>query len=254
MKSLHLTACAVWFLAATLPAAWCQEGSEEKKDDEKRDGERTPRKRITVYFTPDGRLLPAISGEILKARKTLDIAMYSISIETVRVPKPVLPELAGKSAAEKKKLRAAFEEETERYEAYRERVASGHISVFDALAEAVERGVRVRMVFNEGHRGEWKTFQSEQLKGAGVDLRYTTWTMHEKFGIFDGKVLITGSANWSTSAALVYNESALFFHGHPELTDTFQEEFDRVWERAKPYPPADSEREKDGEDDKPSDD
>ena len=199
---------------------------------------RTSRRSVKEFFSPTSKLLPAIVGEILAAEEIIEIAMYSMSVDTIRVEEPRRPNLRGKSAERKKDLLEEYSEKVEKYESYRERVEAGRISIFDALAEAVDRGVQVRMVFHQGHRGEWKTFQSDQLKAIGVDLRYTTRTMHEKFGIFDEKVLITGSANWSTSAAMIYNESTLLFRGHPELISAFQEEFEIIWKRSHPYPPA----------------
>jgi phosphatidylserine/phosphatidylglycerophosphate/cardiolipin synthase-like enzyme len=201
--------------------------------------ERRPatKRSLTTFFSPTSRLLPAIVAEILAAENSIDIAMYSMSVDTVRIEEPTRPNLRGKSEASKRALLEGYAEVVEKYEAYRERVDKGRISIFDALAEAVDRGVQVRMVFHQGHRGDWKTFQSDQLVAVGVDLRYTTRTMHEKFGIFDGRALITGSANWSTSAAMIYNESTLLFRGHPELVARFEEEFDLLWNRSHPYPP-----------------
>ena len=198
----------------------------------------TARRSVQEFFSPTPRLIPAIAGEILAAEETIDIAMYSMSIDSIRVEEPSRPNLRGKSEARKSELREDYEEKVEKYEAYRERVEKGRISIFDALAEAIDRGVRVRMIFNQGHRGEWKIFQSDQLKSIGIELRYTTRTMHEKFGIFDSKSLITGSANWSSSAAMIYNESTFLFRGHPELISRFESEFDLLWNRSKPYPPA----------------
>ena len=211
-----------------------QETGEDK--DKEKEGRR-PRRSITLFLTPDPKLLPAISAEIQKAKKTIDVAMYSLSIETIRVAKPAEPKLEGKSDAEKESVRKAYAEDLDKYEAYRERVEEGRISIYDALAEAIARGVKVRLIFNQGHKGEWKVFQSEQLQAIGVELRYTTRTMHEKFGIIDGKVLLTGSANWSQSAANIYDESAFVFRGYPELLGKFQEEFDLIWARSAAYPP-----------------
>lgn len=235
---IHRTTVALFALSLLAGPALAQEGGDPKaKDKEKDKDARRPRRSITLFLTPDPKLLPAISAEIQKAKKSIDIAMYSLSIETIRAARPAEPKLEGKSDEEKETLRKEYREALEKYEAYRERVEEGRISIYDALAEAIDRGVKVRLVFNQGHKGEWKVFQSEQLKAIGVDLRYTTRTMHEKFGVIDGKVLITGSANWSQSAANIYDESAFVFRGYPELLGKFQEEFDLIWARSDPYPP-----------------
>lgn len=54
-------------------------------------------------------------------------------------------------------------------------------------------------------------------------------TMHEKFGIFDGRSCYNGSANISRLAALIYHENRFFFRDCPEIVTAFQEEFDRLW-------------------------
>ena len=229
IESLRMLALVAGAFVLSVPTSQAQRTEE---------GPRTQSRSVETFFSPTRKLIPSIVKEILAAEESIDIAMYSMSVDTIRVEEPRRPNLRGKSASRKTELLKEYAEEVEKYESYRERVESGRISIFDALAEAIDRGVRVRMVFNQGHRGEWKTFQSDQLKEVGVDLRYTTRTMHEKFGIFDGKVLITGSANWSTSAAMIYNESTFLFRGHPEVVDDFSEEFVLLWDRSHSYPPA----------------
>jgi len=54
-------------------------------------------------------------------------------------------------------------------------------------------------------------------------------TMHEKFGIFDGRGCYNGSANISRLATLVYHENRFFFWDCPAVVKAFQGEFDRLW-------------------------
>lgn len=57
--------------------------------------------------------------------------------------------------------------------------------------------------------------------------------MHHKFAIFDASVVITGSYNWTRSAA-TYNEENLVTTGEPSLVRAFSEEFDRLWKKFSP--------------------
>ena len=65
--------------------------------------------------------------------------------------------------------------------------------------------------------------KTEQLTGIPFQ------TMHEKFGIFDGKDCYNGSANISPLATLLYHENRFFFWNCPSAVKAFQEEFDRLW-------------------------
>ena len=53
--------------------------------------------------------------------------------------------------------------------------------------------------------------------------------MHHKFALFDDKVLLTGSYNWTRSAA-ERNYENLILSEDPALLRAFRLEFDRIWE------------------------
>jgi phosphatidylserine/phosphatidylglycerophosphate/cardiolipin synthase-like enzyme len=55
-------------------------------------------------------------------------------------------------------------------------------------------------------------------------------TMHEKFGIIDGRHVFTGSANIEPGANVKYTEDRFFFLDNPEMVKSFQGEFDRLWD------------------------
>jgi len=55
-------------------------------------------------------------------------------------------------------------------------------------------------------------------------------TMHEKFGIIDGRHVFTGSANIELGANVKYTEDRFFFLNNPEMVKSFQGEFDRLWD------------------------
>ena len=55
--------------------------------------------------------------------------------------------------------------------------------------------------------------------------------MHNKFAIFDGKLMVTGSYNWTNNAEHFNYENAVF------ITDTnvikeYQKDFDDIWRMA----------------------
>ena len=57
--------------------------------------------------------------------------------------------------------------------------------------------------------------------------------MHHKFAIVDGKVLITGSLNWTTQAIQNNRENVLITEDE-EYVRLFREEFERIWEEFDP--------------------
>jgi phosphatidylserine/phosphatidylglycerophosphate/cardiolipin synthase-like enzyme len=65
--------------------------------------------------------------------------------------------------------------------------------------------------------------------------------MHYKFAIFDGKLLVTGSYNWTASAERFNQENALFLD-EPDIIRRYQARFDQLFNglmvRAPAYPRA----------------
>ena len=116
-----------------------------------------------------------------------------------------------------------------------------------ALDRAVERGVTVRMIFEpaKDHRKDPAGTTSASLEDLGIDVRYINKIMHHKFAIIDGPyggvgtgeggVLVTGSANWSRSAATRYNENTIIVRGHMEALFRYQREFNLMWNYSRDF-------------------
>lgn len=118
-----------------------------------------------------------------------------------------------------------------------------------ALADAVARGVKVRMIFETA--GEDRKLsgsalmasKSGKLESIGVDVRWVNKIMHHKYMIVDGPrddasaaataTVVTGSGNWSSGAATKYDENTLFLTAYPELTLRMQREFNTMWDHSK---------------------
>lgn len=120
--------------------------------------------------------------------------------------------------------------------------------VYDALEDAVGRGVKIRMVFEMDSSSD--TPRAERLENMGVNVRTVNKIMHHKFAIIDGPRddaarastarLTTGSGNWSTGAANKYDENTLFVDGDTLLSLQFQREFNHMWEHSKDFVEDDS--------------
>jgi phosphatidylserine/phosphatidylglycerophosphate/cardiolipin synthase-like enzyme len=108
--------------------------------------------------------------------------------------------------------------------------------IMDALGRAVARGVVVRLIFEDAgsQRNAPSGTTSGRLETMGVEVRYINKIMHHKFAILDRATLVTGSGNWSNSAATRYDENTVFIQGNAELTLSYQREFDLLWQYSRP--------------------
>ncbi len=119
--------------------------------------------------------------------------------------------------------------------------------ILEALGRARQRGVRVRFLY-EPARDEAKDpagTTSADIEALDIDVRFINKIMHHKFMIVDGPqddpfhalgaTLMTGSANWSGSAATRYDENSVVLRGAPELSMKFQKEFNLIWEISRDF-------------------
>ena len=99
----------------------------------------------------------------------------------------------------------------------------------EALIEAEERGVGVKVVI-ERESAYWSGSEYERLLRAGVDVRLdgNPHTMHHKVVVIDGKIVITGSYNWTWSAENRNDENIVVLMDEG-LAESYEREFQRVW-------------------------
>lgn len=101
------------------------------------------------------------------------------------------------------------------------------------LVDKARAGVAVRGVMEE--RNITATGSDfEALRQGGVELRVdgNPYMMHHKVIIIDGAIVITGSYNFTASAAGSNDENVLIIHS-PEIATQYLEEFQRVYAQAK---------------------
>jgi phosphatidylserine/phosphatidylglycerophosphate/cardiolipin synthase-like enzyme len=98
-----------------------------------------------------------------------------------------------------------------------------------ALQEAHQRGVRVRVV-SDDEKALDAGSDLWRLKDAGLPVRLDRAEahMHHKFAVFDRLRLLTGSYNWTRSAADVNHENVLI-SDDPRLVQPFCRAFDDLW-------------------------
>ena len=107
--------------------------------------------------------------------------------------------------------------------------------VAEALIAAKKRGVDVRWVTDDesglGADEDPGRGQFAMLQKAGIEVRSDDRSalMHNKFWIFDGKILWTGSTNITESGVFKQNNNTIVIHS-PELATIYEREFQEMWD------------------------
>ncbi len=107
--------------------------------------------------------------------------------------------------------------------------------VAEALVEAENRGVAVRFLLD---KSEASYSVGKTLLDAGIKVKILSGisgngVMHDKFGIFDGQMLETGSYNYTNGAAFSNFENAVY-ETDPKTIAAFQSDFDALYSKGKP--------------------
>ena len=107
--------------------------------------------------------------------------------------------------------------------------------VAEALIDAKQRGVDVRWVTDDEHGleadAEPDHGQFAMLQQRGIEVRSDARSalMHNKFWIFDGQTVWTGSTNVTVSGIYQQNNNAVVVHS-PEVAAIYEREFAEMWE------------------------
>lgn len=98
-----------------------------------------------------------------------------------------------------------------------------------AILAARRRGVRLRVI-SDNDKSHDEGSDVHALRDAGIETRVddTDAHMHHKFAIFDDARLLTGSYNWTRSAAN-YNQENVVVTADASLVESFGREFERLW-------------------------
>lgn len=108
-----------------------------------------------------------------------------------------------------------------------------HRDLFYTILNALDRNVKVSVILtddiiNRGPHGlDFATFISKGGKIRFVNTRKLL--MHNKFCLFDGKILITGSYNWTYSAEM-RNAENIIATDEGSVCIAFREQFVKLWE------------------------
>ena len=106
-------------------------------------------------------------------------------------------------------------------------ISDNHIS--DAILTAHNKGKRVRIVSdNDKANDKGSDIYLLADKGVPVRLDKSPYHMHHKFAIFDQRMLLNGSFNWTRSASEKNEENITLLY-EPHLINSFSKTFDDLW-------------------------
>lgn len=108
-----------------------------------------------------------------------------------------------------------------------------HDDIFEAILNAQERGVAVRIVTDDEHGLEDERDEHlRELAAAGVPVMDDgrSALMHNKFMIIDGRAVWTGSWNYTENGAY-RNNNNIFVIENPIVAAGYQAEFEEMFER-----------------------
>jgi len=101
----------------------------------------------------------------------------------------------------------------------------------DALLGAHARGISLRIITDQ-FKAEDRGSDIGRLEARGVPLRVdrSEHHMHHKFATFDDRVLLTGSYNWTRSAAK-HNQENILLTDDDRFVRPYQAMFSEFWDR-----------------------
>jgi mitochondrial cardiolipin hydrolase len=91
-------------------------------------------------------------------------------------------------------------------------------------------GIKVEIITdNEKTKDPGSEIVTLQKAGIPVKTDHSRYHMHNKFGIIDGRIVLTGSFNW-TYTATEHNQENLLTTTNYDIVRQYQSEFNRLWD------------------------
>ena len=105
--------------------------------------------------------------------------------------------------------------------------------IADALVEAYQNGIDVKIVLDKSQRtAKYSAFL--EVKNLGIPIRINSKyaIMHNKFMIVDGKILQTGSFNYSQAAENSNAENVLIISDNTKVVKQYTQKWLELWNEA----------------------
>lgn len=108
-------------------------------------------------------------------------------------------------------------------------------TITNAIIDSHKRGRSVRLITdNDKSLDAGSDIERLAKEGIAVKMDSTPNHMHHKFMVVDDNSLITGSYNWTLSAAR-YNHENVLLTKETSVVKSFLREFGQLWDKMEPY-------------------
>lgn len=106
-------------------------------------------------------------------------------------------------------------------------------AIDNALASAINRGVKIRLVYDVDAKGN-NLYSDTMYLAKKIPLSRSdagiTGLMHDKFFIFDKSIVLTGSANLSSTDMSGFNSNSIIVIKSKSVAELYQEEFNQMYQ------------------------
>ena len=102
--------------------------------------------------------------------------------------------------------------------------------IVEALKKAHKRSVKIR-ILTDRLQASNRSSKVRELHDYGINIRVHSKHRieHNKFAIFDKRVVTSGSFNWTNPATHKNSENCVFFIRNKNAVEEYQERFDYLW-------------------------
>lgn len=103
--------------------------------------------------------------------------------------------------------------------------------IVEALYNAKKRNVKVRVLTDRVQASQKSSLVFAMIE-SGLDVKvHSKYKIeHNKFGVYDGKLISTGSFNWTGPAARSNSENCIFLNDAPIIAK-YKERFEFLWQK-----------------------
>ncbi len=99
-----------------------------------------------------------------------------------------------------------------------------------ALKNAHDRGVKLRILTDKLQASsKYSKVKDLYLYGVGIKVNSKYKIEHNKFAVFDGNKVSTGSFNWTNNASKSNSENCLFVYRDKKTIKAYKKRFNELW-------------------------
>ena len=104
--------------------------------------------------------------------------------------------------------------------------------ISDEIIRAFNRGIEIRIISdNEKMNDDGSDIKMLSTTGISIKIDHSPSHMHHKYMIVDEISVLTGSYNWTKSAA-EYNQENIIITDNDEIVTGFIDNFTQLWEKS----------------------